>query len=51
MNFTMLTNTCNSSSEGKTNKQKDYAIHGNKVDRLFNAFDAISAIIVSSNSG
>ncbi|ONI08187.1 hypothetical protein PRUPE_5G162600 [Prunus persica] len=37
--------------DGKTNKQKDYAIHGNKVDRLFNAFDAISAIIVSSNSG
>ncbi|BFG32430.1 hypothetical protein CerSpe_187050 [Prunus speciosa] len=40
-----------SAMRGKTNKQRDYVIHGKKVDRLFNAFNAISAIIVSSNTG
>lgn len=38
--------------DGKTKTTKrDYEIHGNKADRVFNAFSAISAIIVCNTSG
>ena len=36
---------------GKSNKNKDYKIHGSKVDKVFNGFGAISAIIVCNTSG
>ena len=36
---------------GKSNKNKDYKIHGRKVDKVFNGFGAISAIIVCNTSG
>ena len=38
--------------EGKSNKSRDYEIPaGSKVGKVFNAFGAISAIIVCNNSG
>ncbi|KAK9995605.1 hypothetical protein SO802_020291 [Lithocarpus litseifolius] len=37
--------------DGKSNKNKDYKIHGSKVDKVFNGFGAISAIIACNTSG
>ncbi|GMY14988.1 proline transporter 2-like isoform X1 [Fagus crenata] len=37
--------------DGKSNRNIDYDIHGSKVSKVFNAFGAISAIIVCNTSG
>jgi hypothetical protein len=37
--------------EGKSSKSRDYEIPGSKVGKVFNAFGAISAIIVCNTSG
>ncbi|XP_059441420.1 proline transporter 1-like [Corylus avellana] len=37
--------------DGKSNKSRDYEIPGSKVSKVFNAFGAISAIIVCNTSG
>ncbi|XP_072964259.1 proline transporter 1-like isoform X2 [Typha angustifolia] len=37
--------------DGKSNKSKDYTIHGSEADKVFNAFGAISAILVCNTSG
>ncbi|KAK9278313.1 hypothetical protein L1049_027878 [Liquidambar formosana] len=37
--------------DGKSNKNRDYDIRGSKVDKVFNGFGAISAIIVCNTSG
>lgn len=36
---------------GKSGRHRDYDVKGSKVDRIFNGFGAISAIIVCNNSG
>ncbi|KAA8540743.1 hypothetical protein F0562_024338 [Nyssa sinensis] len=38
-------------NDGKSNKNRDYEISGSKVGKVFNAFGAISAIIVCNSSG
>ncbi|CAK9137523.1 unnamed protein product [Ilex paraguariensis] len=37
--------------DGKSNKNRDYEISGSKVGKVFNAFGAISVIIVCNTSG
>ncbi|XP_068652220.1 probable proline transporter 2 [Aristolochia californica] len=37
--------------DGRASKAKDYTIVGSKVDKVFNAFGAISAILVCNSSG
>ncbi|THU55568.1 hypothetical protein C4D60_Mb11t07940 [Musa balbisiana] len=37
--------------DGKANKTKDYNIHGSEVEKVFNAFGAIAAILVCNTSG
>ncbi|KAG9446414.1 hypothetical protein H6P81_012542 [Aristolochia fimbriata] len=37
--------------DGRRNKDKDYNIIGSRVDKVFNAFGAISAILVCNTSG
>ncbi|KAF7135669.1 hypothetical protein RHSIM_Rhsim08G0180100 [Rhododendron simsii] len=37
--------------DGKTNENREYKISGSKVDKVLNAFGAISAIIVCNTSG
>lgn len=37
--------------DGRSNTNRDYEIKGSKVDKVFNAFGAISAIIVCNTSG
>lgn len=39
------------SNEGKANKTKDYNIQGTQVEKVFNAFGAIAAILVCNTSG
>lgn len=36
---------------GKSGRHRDYDVKGSKVDKIFNGFGAISAIIVCNNSG
>ncbi|XP_021720187.1 proline transporter 2-like [Chenopodium quinoa] len=38
-------------NDGKSNKQRDYEVKGSTMDKVFNALAAISAIVLSSNSG
>ncbi|KAL8143986.1 hypothetical protein V2J09_017018 [Rumex salicifolius] len=40
-----------SQSNGIKNKDQDYQVRGSKPDKIFNAFSAISAIIVTNTSG
>ncbi|KAL5717965.1 hypothetical protein ACHQM5_010913 [Ranunculus cassubicifolius] len=37
--------------DGKINKNRDYKIKGTQADKIFNAFGAISAIVVCNTSG
>ncbi|XP_020260290.1 proline transporter 2-like [Asparagus officinalis] len=37
--------------DGHTNKKRDYNISGSKVDKFFNAFGAVAAILVCNTSG
>ncbi|GAV83964.1 Aa_trans domain-containing protein, partial [Cephalotus follicularis] len=37
--------------DGKSNRDREYEIRGSKVDKMFSAFGAISAIIVCNTSG
>ncbi|WOL04429.1 hypothetical protein Cni_G13150 [Canna indica] len=37
--------------DGRANKTKDYNIHGSQVEKVFNAFGAIAAILVCNTSG
>lgn len=37
--------------DGKSNSDKDYSVSGSKVNKVFNSFGAISAIIVTNTSG
>ncbi|XP_020088093.1 proline transporter 1-like [Ananas comosus] len=37
--------------DGKSNKTKDYRIHGSQADKVFNAFGAVAAILVCNTSG
>jgi amino acid permease len=36
---------------GKSNKQKDYNVHGTQAEKVFGAFGAIAAILVCNTSG
>ncbi|CAO2824743.1 unnamed protein product [Amaranthus hypochondriacus] len=38
-------------NDGKSNRQKDYDMKGSMINKVFNAFGAISAIIVCNTSG
>ncbi|BAB92574.1 proline transport protein-like [Oryza sativa Japonica Group] len=37
--------------DGKSNKQKDYNVHGTQAEKVFGAFGAIAAILVCNTSG
>ncbi|KAL5226453.1 hypothetical protein ABZP36_014718 [Zizania latifolia] len=37
--------------DGKSNKQKDYSVHGSQAERVFGAFGAVVAILVCNTSG
>ncbi|KAL6840368.1 hypothetical protein ACP4OV_030178 [Aristida adscensionis] len=37
--------------DGKSNKQKDYTIHGTQAEKVFNALGAVAAIVVCNTSG
>ncbi|KAF9603069.1 hypothetical protein IFM89_033794 [Coptis chinensis] len=39
------------STQGKTNKDRDYNIKGSQADKVFHAFGAIAAILVCNTSG
>ena len=36
---------------GKSNKQKDYNVHGTQAEKVFNALGAVAAILVCNTSG
>jgi len=38
-------------SLGKSNKQKDYNVHGTQAEKVFNALGAVAAILVCNTSG
>jgi hypothetical protein len=38
-------------SIGKSNKQKDYNVHGTQAEKVFNALGAVAAIVVCNTSG
>jgi len=37
--------------DGKSNKQKDYNVHGSPAEKVFNALGAVAAILVCNTSG
>lgn len=37
--------------DGRGNKYRDYNIHGSKMDKVFNAFGAVAAILVCNTAG
>lgn len=37
--------------DGRSNKRKDYTVHGTQAEKVFNAFGAIAAILVCNTSG
>ncbi|XP_066310532.1 proline transporter 1-like [Miscanthus floridulus] len=37
--------------DGKSNKQKDYNVHGTQAEKVFNALGAVAAILVCNTSG
>ncbi|XP_038971983.1 proline transporter 1-like [Phoenix dactylifera] len=37
--------------DGRRNRRKDYKIHGSEVEKVFNAFGAVTAILVCNTSG
>lgn len=42
---------CVTSNEGRRNETKDYRIHGDEVEKVFNAFGALAAILFCNTSG
>jgi len=40
-----------SRSPGKSNKLKDYNVHGSPAEKVFNALGAVAAILVCNTSG
>lgn len=38
-------------AQGRSNKRKDYTVHGTQAEKVFNAFSAIAAILVCNTSG